>query len=61
MSEALALRWSDMDWLGSRLSTNRGIVERVVDEVKTEASAKTFALAGDFFARLKAWKQLTQF
>jgi integrase len=61
MSEALALRWSDVDWLGSRLSIKRGIVERVVDEVKTEASAKTFVLAGDLFARLKAWKQLTRF
>ena len=61
MSEALALRWSDVDWLGSRLSIKRGIVERVVDEVKTEASAKTFVLAGDLFARLKAWKQVTRF
>ncbi len=61
ISEALALRWSDIDWLGSRLSVKRGIVEQVVDDVKTEGSAKTFALAGDLFARLKSWKQLTQF
>ncbi len=57
----LRMRWSDVDWLGSRLSIKRGIVERVVDEVKTEASAKTFVLAGDLFARLKAWKQVTRF
>jgi integrase len=61
ISEALALRWSDIDWLGSRLSVKRGIVEQVVDDVKTEGSAKTFTLAGDLLARLKSWKQLTQF
>src|SRR5260370_14699724 len=55
MSEALALRWGDVDWLGSRLSIKRVIVERVVDEVKTEASAKTFVLAGAFFSRLQCW------
>jgi integrase len=61
MSEALALRWDDVDWLGSRLSVNRGIVKQHVDEVKTEASAKNFVLAGELLARLKAWKQLTHF
>src|ERR1700685_440652 len=45
ISEALALQWSDVDWLGSRLSIRRGILERVVDDVKTEGSAKTFNLA----------------
>jgi integrase len=61
ISEALALRWSDVDWLGSRLSIRRGIVEQVVDDVKTEGSAKTFTLAGELLARLKTWKQLTEF
>ena len=61
ISEALALRWEDVDWLGSRLSIRRGIVEQVVDEVKTEGSAKTFDLASELLVRLKAWKQLSQF
>jgi integrase len=61
MSEALALRWSDVNWLGSGLSVKRGIVEQNVDEVKTESSAKTFVLAGELLVRLKAWKQLTRF
>jgi integrase len=61
MSEALALRWSDVDWLGSGLSVKRGIVEQNVDEVKTESSAKKFVLAGELLVRLKAWKQLAQF
>ena len=61
ISEALALRWSDVDWLESRLSIKRGIVEQVVDDVKTEGSAKTFPLASELLDRLKSWKQLTVF
>jgi len=29
ISEGLALRWADVDWLGSRLSVRRGIVSRL--------------------------------
>jgi integrase len=61
ISEALALRWSDMDWLASRLSIKRGIVEQNVDEVKTGNSAKTLVLAGELLERLEAWKQLARF
>jgi len=60
-SEALALRWSDMDWLGSRLSIRRGIVEQLVDNVKTEESAKTFNLASELLERLQSCKQLSEF
>jgi len=61
ISEALALRWSDVDWLGSRLAIQRGIVEQVVDDVKTEGSAKTFTLASELLDRLKSCKQLSEF
>lgn len=61
ISEALAIRWTDIDWLGSRLCIRRGIVEQVVDDVKTEGSAKTFTIAGQLLDRLKTWKQLTKF
>ena len=61
ISEALALLWSDIDWLGSRLTIRRGIVEQIVDVVKTEGSAKTFTIADDLLDRLKSWKQLTKF
>jgi integrase len=36
ISEALALRWSDVDWLNGTLRVERGIVERNVDDVKTD-------------------------
>ncbi|MGA2351226.1 MAG: tyrosine-type recombinase/integrase [Terracidiphilus sp.] len=60
-SEALALRWSDVDWLGSRLSIRRGIVNQIVGDVKTQGSAKTFNLASELLERLKSWKQSSQF
>jgi integrase len=61
ISEALALRWSDVDWLQSRISIRRGIVQQHVDECKTECSAKTFLLADGLLARLQAWKQASNF
>jgi integrase len=60
-SEALALRWSDVDWLRSRLSIRRGIVNQIVGDVKTQGSAKTFNLASELLECLKSWKQSSQF
>jgi integrase len=45
ISECLALRWSDLDWLNKRLRVERGIVERVVDDVKTDESRKSLVIA----------------
>jgi integrase len=50
-----------VDWLSSRLSIRRGIVEQVVGDLKTEGSAKTVDLAGELLDRLKSWKQLSEF
>ena len=61
ISEALALRWADVDWLGSRLSVRRGIVEQVVADVKTEGSARTFSLTSELLERLKSCKQRSDF
>jgi integrase len=61
ISEALAIRWSDIDWLGSSVGIKRGIVDQHVDECKTEGSAKALVLAEGLLARLKAWKQVSQF
>jgi integrase len=61
ISEALALRWGDVDWLGSRLSVRRGIVNQIVGDVKTQGSAKTFNLASELLERLKSLKQSSEF
>jgi len=61
ISEALALKWADVDWLGSRLSVRRGIVEQIVGDVKTEGSARTFNLTSELLERLKTCKQRSDF
>ena len=61
ISEALALRWSDVDWLNGKLSVQRGIVRQRVDDVKTETSHKAITITGTMIEALKAWKQTTQF
>ena len=61
ISECLALRWSDIDWLNGRLRVERGIVERNVDDVKTDESRKSLVIAGELLERLKLWKQATEF
>jgi integrase len=61
ISECLALRWSDVDWLNSRLRVERGIVCQQVDDVKTAESRKQMSIDVDLLNVLKAWKQATQF
>ena len=61
ISEALALKWADVDWLNGTLRVERGIVQQVVDDVKTDDSRKTLTIAGELLAVLKGWKQATQF
>ena len=61
ISEALALRWSDVDWLSSTVSIRRAIVERHVDVPKTENCAETMKLSPDLLSRLQLWKRSTQF
>src|ERR1700688_1149189 len=61
ISEALALRWSDLDWLNGTLSVQRGIVRQRVDDVKTETSHKAITVTQTMLDTLKTWKQTTQF
>jgi integrase len=61
ISEALALKWSDVDWLNSRLKVERSIVSQIVDAVKTPESEQTLHVASEILDVLKLWKQATQF
>jgi integrase len=61
ISEALALKWGDVDWLNGLLRVERGIVEQNVDDVKTDESRKSLVIANDLLDRLKVWKQTTEF
>ncbi len=61
ISECLALKWADVDWLNGALSVERGIVHQVVDDVKTPESQRSMCADGDLLEVLKAWKQRSQF
>lgn len=61
VSEMLALRWQDVDWMGSNLNVEHGIVNQHLDSVKTESSRKTMVLDGRLLQVLATWKQLTLF
>ncbi len=61
ISECLALKWSDIDWLNGKLSIERGIVRQRVDDLKTIYSGRKMSIDAGMLAVLKAWKQATQF
>jgi len=61
ISECLALKWSDVDWINGRLTVERGIVGQQVDDVKTAESRKTLAIDAELLDALKTWKHATQF
>jgi integrase len=61
ISECLALRWSDVDWLNSKLTVERGIVRQVVGDTKTEYSERAMAIDPAMLAVLKTWRQETEF
>jgi len=61
ISECLALRWSDVDWLNATLCVERGIVHQVVDDVKTPESQRLMQIDNAMLDMLKMWRQRTQF
>jgi integrase len=61
ISECLALRWSDVDWLEGKLGIERGIVRQRIDDVKTETSNEAITVSQPMLDTLKLWKQTTQF
>jgi integrase len=61
ISECLALKWADVDWLNSTLRVERGIVHQKVDDVKTPESQRTMDVAPELLDVLKARKQLSEF
>ena len=61
ISECLALRWSDVDWLNGTLNVERGIVHQVIDDVKTPESQRSMHIDNGMLEVPKTWKQTTQF
>jgi integrase len=61
ISECLALRWSDLDWLKGELRIERSIVEQHLDDVKTDDSRRSLTVASELIQRLHSWKTMTSF
>jgi integrase len=61
ISECMALKWSDVDWLNGKLSVQRGIVKQHVDDVKTIGSEQQMTIDASMAEVLKRWKQTSQF
>jgi len=61
VSELLALRWKDVDWMGATVNVERGMVMQHLDSVKTEGSSKIIEIDAELLRVLQAWKQLTEF
>jgi len=61
ISECLALRWVDVDWLSLRLTIDRSIVNQNVEDVKTTESRRNMPLDPSLMSVLKTWKQRTEF
>jgi len=61
ISECLALRWSDVDWINGKLSIQRGIVRQHLGDTKTEYSNRPLTIDAEMLGVLKLWKQTTQF
>lgn len=61
ISECLALKWSDVDWLNAKLAVERGIVRQRVGDVKTAGSQGSLSIDNEVLEVLKLWKQQTQF
>jgi len=59
ISEALALKWSDVNWKLGMLKVERGIVRQIVDDVKTDESRKDLSIDTAMLAVLRAWSQTT--
>jgi integrase len=61
ISECLALKWSDVDWLNGKLRIERGIVRQRVGDTKTAYSNRPLLIDVEMLEVLKRWKQTTHF
>lgn len=61
ISEALGLKWSDVDWINGALQVQRSAVRQRVGETKTEYSERSLPIGAEMLDVLKAWKQTTAF
>jgi integrase len=56
ISECLALKWADVDWLNAKLRVERAIVRQRVGDVKTVYSGRLMSIDSGMLAVLKYWR-----
>jgi integrase len=61
VSELLALRWKDVDWIARTINVEHGIVNQHLDSVKTEESRKTMTVDPRLLTVLFSWRQQSEF
>jgi integrase len=61
ISEALGLKWGDVDWLDSTIQIARGMVRQHEGKTKTDESESKLAVDPEMLQVLKTWRQATQF
>ena len=61
ISECLALKWMDIDWLQGKLRVERAIVHQRVDAVKTVYSARLMPLDSEMLDIFQRWRQKAEF
>ena len=61
VSEFLALKWDDVDWLGRRVRVERAIVMQHLGDCKTMGSQKNLPLADEVLAICRSWREQSAF
>ena len=61
VSEALGLKWSDIDFGAGAINLNRAVVHQHVGEMKTEASQKPVPMDGALATALLEWSRQTPY
>jgi integrase len=61
VSELLALRWANVDWMAKKITVEHGIVNQHLDRVKTEESRKSMNLDSRLLTVLSVWRQRSEF
>jgi integrase len=61
ISEALGLRWSDVDWKRGRIHVRWGFVDGRIGDPKSKASRSTVEMHRTLAAVLEAWRKETTF
>ena len=61
ISEALALKWSDVDFRSGVINLKCAVVHQQSGEMKTEASQKPVPMAGELAAALQEWRTQTSY